>query len=168
MLRRVWALVGGVVLCTLYGVAPASAGTLSVRSGELSYQSADQAAVRVFPTVDGAGVWFKDNSGTITLSDQTGLCYRWSAHKVGCAFNPTALNLDLSPFGDAVQVTGLPDMASTVLARGGNDAIATGAGDDVLRGGAGDDYLDGRLGSNTIYGGTGTDTCRHGALFDCP
>ena len=144
------------LVAVVFAVAasPASAGTLSVQSGVLSYTETDNAVrntVMVSTSPDGSRITVSDSGrtgtgrrltlktdGSCTVSGATGSCP---------APGVVAINVSTGDQDDTItQNTSIPSRLM-----GGN-------GNDRLTGGPGDDILIGEAGADTLAGGAGRDT----------
>src|SRR3954452_13404566 len=138
--------------------ASASAGTLSVQAGVLSYTETDVHAtnnVTVALSTDGTRITVTDSGrsggraltmrsdGSCTVSRSSGSCLAAGVSSIV-----------VSPGEQADTVTQTTSISSRLMGGNGNDKLAGGPGDDVLIGDAGAD---------TLTGGGGRDTADYSA-----
>lgn len=159
-LRRTTGLVALVAAMGLVGAGSASASSLSVSNGVLSYTGASTEANHVTFSFDMShGVYVIEDTGVSGISVGYGAngCHAYTAQLAYCSYGSfSSITARLGNGGSFAQ-SKLMLTPVTMYAGAGNDTLVAGGGADTLIGGSGTTTMTGGTGHATYKGGSGAD-----------
>jgi hypothetical protein len=157
--RRRWPVALAFTIIALAIPSAASAGTVSVVNGTLTFSAApgEFNGIDVAPSGDGYAVTDFNNGVTPAAGSD---CTQTNSNTVDCPLGSgiTAIALTLGDEADSDSIDASIGLPVTVSGGTGDDDVEGGPGNDTLDGGPGDDTVNGGDGNDDINGGTGLDT----------